>query len=119
MAERVRAQQELQAWCRRHRQHLFALEEETAEWLLAMVSRAVEGDELRPHREHRDRRDMTAKISFAEHVLLHFTREIVKICLDDNGAPQYGEDGLMQFEKTGWKPPWLQAILELDLDRPH
>lgn len=119
MAQRERARQELEAWCRRHRQHLFPLEEETAERLLTMVSRAVEGDELRPHGEFRARREHTANISFAEFVLVHFAREIVSICLDDNGEPQYGEDGLMQFKKTGLMPPWLQEILQPDLDRPH
>ena len=119
MTERERAQQELQAWCRRYRQHLFPLEEETAEYLLSMVGRAVEADDLRPHGEYRARREHSANISFAEFVLIHFAGQIVNICLDDNGEPQFGEDGIMQFEKTGRKPPWLQAIMEPDLDKPH
>ena len=119
MTERERAQQELETWCRRHRHHLFTLEEETAEWLLSMVSRAVEGDELRPHGEFRARREHAANISFAELVLIHFTGKIVNIRRDENGVPQRDENGMIQFEKTGRKPPWLQAIMEPDPDRPQ
>lgn len=119
MTQREKARQELEAWCRRYRQHLFPIEEETAEWLLSMVSRAVEGDELHPHGEFRARREHAANISFAELVLIHFTGEIVNIRRDEDGVPQRDENDMFQFERTGRKPPWLQAILEPDLDRPQ
>lgn len=117
--QREKARQELEAWCRRDRQHLFPLEEEAAEHLLSMVGRAVEGEELRPHGDFRARREHAANISFAEHVLIHFTGEIVNIRRDEDGVPLLDENGMMQFDRTGQKPPWLLANAEPDLDKAH
>lgn len=119
MTERERARHELEAWCRRYRQHLFPLEQEAAEMLLSMANRADEADELRPHQDFRERLELTGKLSFAEHVLIHFAGEIVNICLDESGAPQRDANGRMQFENTGRQPPWLSTIAEPNLDKLH